>query len=380
MHFHIRLLHFTLKKSLSEIYAFVFIRTFALSMISIFIPMYLLKEVGLPFSSVLIYFISVYLFLILGYLIGYFISLKIGVGRVIMYSIPFYIFSYFFLYEILSHNISLVLIGATMGIAHGIYWFGYSTNFATFSDRKHRGEEVKLWYILAALVGIIGPLLGGILLDNLGFYIVFVLAILLLIVSVFPLLGLDERKLVHRLSFHDIFQKVNLENAPRYFVEGMRQTSESIFWPVFIFYFIPGYTSLGFVIAGSTLFSSFAIWFIGDKVDVVSRKLFTDFSSIIYGLVSVAKIFVKTFSQIFTIGILSHVSFGSAEIAAHALSFDECHNKKMLGFFMMREIIISLSGIFLLAVVLFSGLELIEGLKLSFILLGAASLLQKLFQ
>jgi len=55
MHHHNHFLHFLHNRELNELYASIALRSFALSMIGIFIPIYLLQE-GYSLASVLIFF------------------------------------------------------------------------------------------------------------------------------------------------------------------------------------------------------------------------------------------------------------------------------------------------------------------------------------
>ena len=380
MHQHqFRLLHFTLNKKLSEVYLTILLKTFAVSLIGLFIPIYLLQEVGLPFSQVLIYYISVFFFLLPGYIIGSLIGTKISINKLIMLSVPFNVASYILLYNIINYNIPLLLIAAIYGIGEGIFWFAYNIDFSKYSDKKHRGEEVKFWFVLASFIGIISPFLGGFLLSALNFHTVFVLVVLLLILSAIPLFKIEDKKPRYKIHFKDVFLKENFKNSHRCVIQGFRHLSYSIFWPIFVFYILREYLSMGLIFSSAAVFSSIAIWFIGNQVDKFNRIIFTDFSTIIDGFVSFAKAFITTFSQVFAMSILGGITFSSSEISMNTVTFDQANKTKPVGFFIYREMLLSASRILLLLIVLFSGLDLISSLKLSFILIGAASFLQRFF-
>ncbi len=376
-----RLLHFTLQQNLEEVYANIFLKTFALSLIGVFVPVYFLHELGLAFHEVLLYYLSLSLFLMVGYLFGAFFCNRIGLKKLVLLSIPFHLLHYFLLYHLEFSPIPLWVIGAFYGIAEGMFWLSYNVNFAHFSDRKHRGEEVNLRYILAAGIGIVGPFLGGFLLTYMSFYIVFVLVILLLLFSVFPLFHITEEQRHVHFSFNDVFYEKNLTYTPRFFVEGMRGVVSGVFWPIFIFVIVKDYFSLGMVSSVASLFSSVVVWVIANRVDTFDRdrkKRFTDTFSLIHGLVSFVKATLSEVFHVYIVGVLSLITYGVTEVSLEAISFNKANkNRKVVGFFVFRDIVLNVARIFTLGLLFFSGLDMVASLKLGFILLGATSVLQK---
>jgi len=379
MHNHFRLLHFTLKRDLGSIYTTIFLRTFAISLISLFVPIYFLEKVGADFSDVLVYLTSLYFFTCVGYFFGAYLGAYIGIKKLIMLSIPFYILYYIFVYNLDILNVSYIFLGGILAVGEALFWVAYNTDFAKFSDRRHRIEEVKVWFVLASAIGILGPFIGGLLLTYLGFPLVFIIVISLFFLSIFPLFHLREKKTKYRLKLGNIFRKGNFENSPRYLVQGMRHLVSGVFWPLFVFYILREYASVGFIFSTAALFSSFVIWVIGNQLTTVNKEVLTDFSSMIHGVVSFVKVFLTNFAQIFFVALPSYITYGVSEIAVNALSFDQANKTRVIEFFVFREIIFSIARISLLVIILFSGLDLLAGLRLSFILLGFVSLIQKLF-
>lgn len=377
MYSNFRLLHFTLRKDLGNIYANIFLKTFALSLISVFVPIYLINEIGISFQSLLVFYIFYFVFLVVGYIVGAIYGHTVGLKRIVILSIPFYLAYYLLLYSLQELAIPLFILGVIIGIGEGFFWISYNTNFARFSDRRHRGEEVNLIYVIASLIGIFGPFVGGALLSFMDFYVLFVIIILLLIFSVFPLLDIDDQKHKNKVTFKSIFNDRNYPHSYRLFLSGIRHDVGAIFWPIFIFLIVVEYFSLGAIISVASMFSSFAVWLIGRKIDKVNKEMVYRYSSVIHGLISIAKTFIRTVMGVFNVAILSMVSYGSAETAFEAIAFNNANKtRNVVSYFIYREIMLSLGRIFLLIVLLFSGLELINNLKLSFILLGVFSIFE----
>ncbi len=377
MHYQFRILHFSLKKNLKDVYANLFLKTFALSLIGLFVPLYLLYEIGLSFNDVLIFYLAFFTLLAIGYPLGAYFVPKIGLKKIIMLSVPFHLSYYLLLYLLKIRPIPIILIAGVQGLAEGLFWFAYNTNFSRFSDKKHRGEEVDIFYVLATVIGVFGPFVGGALLSFMGFHVVFLVVIALLLLSVLPLTRVEERGYKKRVYYTDVFHKRNYSLSSRIFLQGVRHTVTGIFWPIFVFSIINEYFSLGAVFSVASLFSSLVIWRLGSKIDSVNKYLLNDFSSIVHGIVSFVKIFIENIVHAFGVAIVSMISYGSSEISLDAMTFDKANKtKNVQAFFIYRECILFLGRLFVILILFFSGLDMISNLKLSFGILGGVSLIE----
>ena len=342
----------------------------------------MLNEIKLGFNDVLIYYLSLSLFLIVGYFFGAYFGSRIGLRKIIMLSIPFQLLHYFLLYQLFYYDLSIVFLGAIYGFAEGLFWLAYNVNFTYFSDRKHRGQEVNLHYVIAACIGVFGPFIGGILLRYMNFYILFIVVILLLLLSILPLLHIENKEYKARLSFRDIFHERHLSYTPRFFVQGMRSIVSGVFWPIFVFFIVKGYFSLGLVFSVASVFSSIVVFVIGNRIDKFDKnykKRFTDIFSFIHGLISFVKTIVSELFHVYIVGIISLITYGTTEVSLDALAFNKAKkNRRVVEFFVFRDIILNFARVFTIGILFFSGLDMISNLKFSFILLGVASVVQKL--
>ena len=106
MHTH-RLLHFLRNRELNELYASIAIRSFALSMINIFIPIYLLN-LDYSLKQVLIFFVFLTGTHAVTSIHAGKISSKFGFKHAILFSVPLLLIFYLMLYslEILYYQIT----------------------------------------------------------------------------------------------------------------------------------------------------------------------------------------------------------------------------------------------------------------------------------
>ena len=168
---------------LSRIYFSTAIRFFAISLISLFVPLYLYKEIGLSFQNTLYFYIfySV-IFAIMSPVAAKFAS-KYGIKHSVLISIPFYLIFILLLNFLSSYQIPLMLLAFFLGSSLAFYWIGMHLIFHNASHKNHRGEEFGKRAAVSILATLFGPILGGVLIKFMGFKFLFLLVAILLFIS-----------------------------------------------------------------------------------------------------------------------------------------------------------------------------------------------------
>jgi hypothetical protein len=83
----------------------------------------------------------------------------------------------------------LLLLCAVSSVGDTVYWTSYHAYFAALGDAEHRGQQIGAREAIAAVVGIIAPLVTGWALVQLGPQIAFDATALVLLLAALPLLG-----------------------------------------------------------------------------------------------------------------------------------------------------------------------------------------------
>jgi hypothetical protein len=83
----------------------------------------------------------------------------------------------------------LLLLCAVSSVGDTVYWTSYHAYFAALGDAEHRGQQIGAREAIAAIVGIIAPLVTGWALVQLGPRIAFDATALVLLLAGLPLLG-----------------------------------------------------------------------------------------------------------------------------------------------------------------------------------------------
>jgi len=371
-HFH--LIHFTLKKQLSEIYLFIFISSLAFSMIGVFIPLYLLFELQYSFVLVLLFYILFFFVFALTTPFVAKLSSKIGFKHTILLSMPLLICFYGLLYLIKINPKLYYLTAIMFGLSKSFFWIPFHSNFTKFSDKKHRGEEIGVWYLIAVIIGIIGPLVGSFILTYLGFGWLFLIVSCLSFISVVPLFYSKEVYSSHKFNLKTL--KESKKDIISFIGYGMKLVPMQIYWPIFIYLFLNNYLKLGCIISVAMLFIAFFSWFIGRASDTSDKSEILRSGSLFDSVVWFVKIFARSFWQFLGLSILGMMCFNMIDIPFMAKVYDKAQ-KRILEYIVFREIFLVVGRLLMLIIPLFLALflplELV--LMISFGLAGMASFL-----
>lgn len=370
LHHHI---DFLKNRELNELYLSIAIRAIAVSMINLFIPIYLLKlNYSLP--AVLTFFIianAVHAFLVIP---AAKISAKFGFKHSILFSMPCYVIFYLLLYSLEQFSWPLLLLAIVFGTAHALYWTGYLLDFCKFSDKKHRGREISIANIIGSSCFIIGPIIGGFILTTTGAQFLLILVSIILLLSALPLFASKDIHRPLKFKIKELFKKQETKNTLAFLGFGIESGVAMVIWPIIVFFSILGtYTKLGFLFSIGMAFSLLVTYSIG-KFSDINRKLTLRIGAIITAILWVVKVIIRTPLQAFTIDSAHGMSKTLVRVPFNALSYDKANKTNAIKFIIRREIYIQLGR-----VILFSIILLISNLTVGLFIGGAASLLYLLF-
>ena len=124
------------------------------------------------------------------------VSSIIGMKRTIVLRIPILLV---FLFLLTNINVLpfyfLYLTAIIGGTSSAFYWIPLNSVFTKNADKKKEGVETGYYSALPKIFVVLAPIIGGIILLELGFHYVFILVMILAILSVIPLLLTKDRKI-----------------------------------------------------------------------------------------------------------------------------------------------------------------------------------------
>lgn len=234
-------------------------RIFALSMISLFIPIFLIKEAGYTVVEVVL----MELVMFFGALAAHYFVLKNisawGVKKAMITSYAFNISLYLslFYYKVLIDDFGeitfLAIIAFLEILSMAFYWTAHHVYFLSVSSVESDGKKTGVLLAVPTLVSIFGPLLGGILITKFGFRGIFLLSSILLSFASYVLFFTSEIKTKITLDLRKVFDFEKMSKNIIYFIQGCYYVTTGLFWPLFLFFSSIKLISMGFLFFFSNL-------------------------------------------------------------------------------------------------------------------------------
>src|SRR5258706_7998886 len=174
-------------ENVKRVYVAHTINTVALSVVSVYVPAYLLT-LGYPLSWVILFYAVSHA---MGLLFGLFIFVplvqKLGLINTFKIYYPLQIIYLILLSILKTHTFFFIIIAIVNGLALFAYWIPMNIFLIKYSDKKEMGINLSRFFALPNLFGVLGSLAGAILIPFFGFWPAFGLSILPMITSFLPL-------------------------------------------------------------------------------------------------------------------------------------------------------------------------------------------------
>ncbi|MBD3263093.1 MFS transporter [Candidatus Woesearchaeota archaeon] len=313
-----------IKKELKEIYAATIMRAFSLSLVSVFIPMYLLN-LGYELNQALFYLAIFYLTMAIFAPIVSVISSKAGLKHTIAIGPGLTIVYLLLLRSIGEINLPLYPIAIVGAIGAIIYWVPMNSHFTKSSNKGRRGTETGLFTALPKVAAVTAPFIGGVMIASFGFSLLFLIAAVLLLVSVAPLFLSYEYKSHMKYKWKQIFSKKNLHWFDDFFVQGFVMVPVFVMFPIYIFTLSQNFSITGAAVSLMSLGIAICAILLGRATDKFGKKAIMRASAIILSLVFIGLIFITNPFAIY--GMSFFIGVGWTGIAIPMFTFF-CDNLK----------------------------------------------------
>ncbi len=336
-------------------YAAMCLKTLAISMVGIFIPLFLMLEQGLDLTAVIIFYvINTVTYILAAPFAGKFAS-NYGLRRAAIITAPLFALFYFGLYNSATLGWDFNYLAILLGFTEALYWVPFITHFIRSSDKKHRSEEVGFLSGSTMLAAMIGPFVGGLLITLYGFNLLFIVASIFLFLSIFPILFTKEYHEPFKCNLSDLL-KISKKGTLKMVSIGSIGIVEAVFWPIFLFAAVKIYAEMGLIfliaeftaLAGSFLFGS-----VENRGKL--RKILR-IGGFLCALTWLSRIYFEGAVILALLTILSSFLHEMVEVPFNTLAFDRMIKKKYLSEYVVfrgfmtgigRLIVLAIMGIFL---------------------------------
>lgn len=297
-----RWLHFQ-TDGLGSVITVVTLRRMAVEFLGLFSPLYvfgLAQKGGGSFKfsvlAVIGYILLIYLFKLLTMPLAENASFKFGYRRTLVISmVPFFLFVGLLA---LSQNYPflIILVAIFWGIHASFFWFGFHGLFVKRADQDHFGQQTGLCQSLYISIGVVTPIIGGLVILNFGYPALFLLSGAIFTLAMMVILLSQEIKPQRDARISKVLRLFKKHKRPfaAYFGWGLESALYGAIWPVFLFLLVGEILSFGGIISAAVLMAAIITYIVGVIVDRAGIKDMISFGSVISFLSWIARAIVRT--------------------------------------------------------------------------------------
>lgn len=305
---HHHLWHHLADTDLHELFLSTTIKTLALSLVGIFIPVFLYKE-GYTITQVCGFYVLFYGFrlAVVDPIIARLTS-RFGVKHIMAYGYFVLLASLLLLATLPTRHWPLWEIALVDAFAMGMFWIPFHVHLAKSKSSDHEGKQLSTLGILYQTAGAMGPLIGGMLATYFGLPSVLIVAAGLVILAAVPLVMRGDwliRQEASRLRLRDYW--LYRSHLRPYCAFGIEDALHAFLWPLFLavaVFTTNAYASIGLVTTIALALAIIAVRLYGKLVDRHETYRLLRYGSIVLMLVHLVQPFVRTLGHVIAINFV----------------------------------------------------------------------------
>ena len=239
------------------------------------------------------------------------------------------------------------------------YWIPYHIFFvrrADDGDHKY-GAEASKRNFFSGIATALGPLLGGLMISNLGFEPLFIITIILMLVSSLPTL-LYVRESTHgKHKAKDVFSKylLNKKYMPTNLAFFGRVTSAvifAIFWGILLFLKLDNFVEIGILSTTAGIFATVLLLVVGKIIDSEGKKTIHAVSVFINSALHISRIFLISPLSFYVNSISDQINASAYGTAFIAATYEKTSPEKASNFMVYRQLTLHLGRIVLFPILI----------------------------
>jgi len=353
-----------LTRQVRELWTSTLILDLAVSMVTIFEPVFLFVlfsryyDLKSTLELISMFYLAIYLAYFFVVPLGAKFAKWFGYENSIAIASLFQIGIYFSLF---AANHSLLFIYSAIVayiIAKALYWPAFHSNFARFSTDGEQGREISNLWALESFVYVMGPVLGGLIIEFFGFRVLFIIVSALILVSNIPMLVTKEvfevRPFPYWPAIKRLFARENLKQLAARLGYG-EEWIYLVIWPIFMYLIAEDYLGLGLISATSTFLATLLLLFIGRLTDKSNKQRILRLGTIFYFFGWLLKILARTPVGVLILDTYSRVAKNSISLPVVASIYRDAQKSSVMNtivFFEMSLVIGKVLAIILCLVLL----------------------------
>lgn len=182
------------KSGFNKILQMMSLNNFAMSFVSVFIPIYLF-ELGYSFQTVMVWMIIQNVALLFFCFVTVYFSNRIGLVHLLhVRFILLLIYFSLLLFGLKDFPILVYIIPIFIGAETAFFWMPINILFVRNTKEDGMGNSISKFFVIPSLFGIASPIIGAFIAVQFGFLSLFFLAMFLLMFTFVPVLSLRSEK------------------------------------------------------------------------------------------------------------------------------------------------------------------------------------------
>lgn len=244
--------------------------------------------------------------------------------------------------------ISAIVIGAVQALL----WLPLLVHLSKMSPNEDRGKIYGKLNMYSSIANGIGPVIGGVAISIAGFSYVFCSVVILIIPAIYFMLITPEISKIRKINFKLVSAGKMVPDMVANGAFNFQAQLGNLAWPIFMFFIIPQYGTIGFVQTASLLISILTFYIIGRWTDRFRRKTVLFWGSVSNGIVGCAKVLASSLPSVFLVNSVSMFTGAFQAIPWNAKlqeHMDREPRVEYVTYFELGGALITLVGLFLFA-------------------------------
>lgn len=281
---------------LSELYLCMMMRTLALSLIGIFVPIYL-YSLGYSLQQIILYAVFVQIFRMPWNILSGLVVGRIGPKHTIALSTIIMVAKLLMLISLGTIGWPLWFIAFLSATTSALFFTAYHTDFSKIKHAEHSGKELGMMTLFERGGAALGPLVGGLIASFYDVRLSILITILLFVGSLVPLFKSGEAVKVHQKI---IYRKLNLSRDDKINILILACVSVgfvvvSFTWALYLALTVfteNTYASIGAIVTLSTVLGLVTAKLAGHISDSSRARPMLRAGAALEGALSIARLFV----------------------------------------------------------------------------------------
>lgn len=296
---------------LSELYISITLKTFAFSMVGVFVPIFL-YQLGFNLQTVAMYYAAYFVLRApLNFLAGELTS-RYGPKHIMSYAYVLNLIYLGMLFTMEPYTWPLWLLAFAAAASMSFFFTGYHVDFSRIKQTKEVGAEMSHMYLLQKVASALGPLLGGLLAMVFGIEFVIGVSIIFMLLAIWPLM-LTHEPMRQRgsMSFKGVSLKREARNMVSFGAVGVGRQMGLTLWPLYIAVFIFTdniYGMVGLVTSISVVASILMAKMIGSLIDNHKGLALLQYSTVFLTVIHALRAMVSSLAGVIGLNILGEFS------------------------------------------------------------------------